>query len=223
MRISDLRDVPANAEYYSDLKVLIEQYGIIGNDLIVAREDTIAISTEPIGSLFYPKTKLTNRQFAFLFDASLGYLKDTIGGYKLPDSLDAVEKYALMQELRNSINRKPLNKINLTTSKEVTGLQMKFEESFAVASLVDRHRLGADLLNFNGEYARMRLYSEKEISDILANALQLKPICVKGKCNIGNLTLNYKNRTVERGRFVRLLNQYLEAYIAKLNSVINRK
>ena len=95
MRISDLRDVPANAEYYSDLKVLIEQYGIIGNDLIVAREDTIAISTEPIGSLFYPKTKLTNRQFAFLFDASLGYLKDTIGGYKLPDSLDAVEKYQI--------------------------------------------------------------------------------------------------------------------------------
>ncbi|MBK7935356.1 MAG: hypothetical protein IPK01_18165 [Acidobacteria bacterium] len=222
MSVSDLRDVSPTAEYYADLKSLVD-YGIVGNDLIVAREDTLPPSKEPIGSMFYPETKVTNRQLVFLFDGSLSYLKDVIDNFKLPDGLDPAAKYAMMQDLRKSINRKPLSKLILYTTKDVVGLKMTFEEAFALASLVDRHKLGADVLNADGVYDRFRRLSEKEISNILGNALLVKPTCVKTRCSIGNLQLNYRNATVTRGRLVRILNKYLEVHIEKLNTIINRK
>ncbi len=222
MRISDVRDVSPTAEYFADLKSLID-HGIVGNDLIVAREDTLPPSKEPIGVMFYPETKVTTRQFVFLFDGSLSYLKELIDNFKLPDGLDPAAKYSMMQDLRKSINRKPKSKLILYTTKDVVGLKMTYEEAFALASLVERHKLGADVLNADGVYDRFQSLSEKEISNILGNALLVKPACVKMRCSIGNLRLNYRNATVTRARLVRILNQYLEVHIEKLNTIINRK
>ncbi|MBP6003169.1 MAG: hypothetical protein KA746_07025 [Pyrinomonadaceae bacterium] len=221
--VSQLKDVRPTDPFYADLQRLVEMYDVVGNDLIVAAMDTTPRPNALIGEAFYPKTPLSNRQFAFLFDDSLNRMRELIGTVTFPDGLDAATKYALMKDLRASINKKPISKLNITSYKQVKGLSLKFEEGIAVANLIDTHRVGVDLLSKDGTFDRLRKLSEKEAADILGNALSIKQICAKGKCTLGDLTIDQSTRPVTRGRFAQILNRYLNLFVEKIENLSSGK
>ncbi|MBS1793758.1 MAG: OmpA family protein [Acidobacteria bacterium] len=216
--VSQFKDVRPAADYYADLKSLVERYSVVGDDLKLAADDTVPKPADAKAEFFYrPQTRLTNRQFAVLLARCYERLNDLMNAAILSTTEDEKQKEALGEKLFALFNHTSVNRLNVTTVSGVRGLDSSFEEYDALVTLIERVGVGGDFLNADKSYTPTRQLSEKEVSEILGNLLGLPPACRAGGCRIGNLALNYGNKTVDRGRFARILNQYLDAMTAKIN------
>ena len=224
--ISQLKDVTPTDNYYADLQSLIEKYGAIGStdDLDFAAEDvTPRPSKSEIGRNYFPQTALSNRQFAVILNAGANRLNELIAveDQQIQASkMSETEKNNLSSTLLTySVNSTPLNGLEISSTSQAKGLPPTLKEFEAMQRLIEEYGFGRDLLNSDGVYNPNKTYSEQELTDILNNAFYIQPTCGKDGFKVGELTLNYQNKVVNRARFAQILNQYFNFFAARLTQI----
>ncbi len=224
--ISQLKDVTPTDNYYADLQSLIEKYGAIGStdDLDFAAEDvTPRPSKSEIGRNYFPQTALSNRQFAVILNAGANRLNELIAveDQQIQASkMSETEKNNLSSTLLiYSVNSTPLNGLEISSTSQAKGLPPTLKEFEAMQRLIEEYGFGKDLLNSDGVYNPKKTYSEQELTDILNNAFYIQPTCGKDGFKVGELTLNYQNKVVNRARFAQILNRYFDFFAARLTRI----